>query len=106
MTAEGDLVAIADLPNFGMADVSNEWVAWVPADQIAGDVMQYDELRVRRLDGEGQSVLTPPQGWRFDNTHFTFEDDQFLVTRVSNGQEQRMVRCSPALRECVLLEAP
>ena len=106
VTAEGDLVAIADLPNFGMADVSNEWVAWVPADQIAGDVMQYDELRVRRLDGEGQSVLTPPQGWRFDNTHFTFEDDQFFVTRVSDGQEQRMVRCSPALRECVLLEAP
>ncbi len=106
VTAEGELLPTTDLPNFGMADVSGEWVAWVPADQIAGDVMQYDEIRIRRLDGDGQSLLAPPPGWRFDNYSFTFEDDQFLVTRVSNGQEQRMVRCSPALRECVLLEAP
>ena len=28
---------------------------------------------------------------------FTFEDDQFLVARVTDGQQQRMVRCSPAL---------
>jgi hypothetical protein len=106
VTAEGELLPTADLPNFGMADVSNEWVAWVPADQIVGDVRQYDEIRVRPLDSGDTAVLSPPAGWRFDNTPFTFEDDQFLVTRVSKGQEQRMVRCSPALRECAMLEAP
>ena len=34
------------------------------------------------------------------------ESDEFLVARVSNGQEQRMVRCSPALQECLLLDTP
>jgi hypothetical protein len=106
VTPEGELVPIADLPNFGMADVSDEWVAWVPADQIVGDVRQYDEIRVRRLDGDRESVLAPPAGWRFENTPFTFEGPHFFVARVSDGQQQRMVRCSPALLECVLLETP
>ena len=106
VTADGELVPIVDLPNFGMADVSDEWVAWVPADQIVGDVREYDEIRVRRLDGDSQGVLSPPQGWRFSNTAFTFEDNQFLVARVTDGQQQRMARCSPALLDCVLLDTP
>ena len=106
VTPEGELVPIVDLPNFGMADVSDEWVAWVPADQIAGDVREYDEIRVRRLDGDRESVLAPPAGWRFENTPFTFEDPDFLVVRVTDGQQQRMARCSPGLQECVLLETP
>ena len=106
LTPDGDLVPIADLPNFGIADVSGEWVAWVPADQISGDVPEYDEIRVRDLDGGREGVLAPPQGWRFVNTAFTFEDDQFLVARVTDGEQQRMARCSPALQECVLLAAP
>ncbi|MBD3947444.1 hypothetical protein [Nocardioides ganghwensis] len=106
LTPDGDLVPIADLPNFGIADVSGEWVAWVPADQISGDVPEYDEIRVRDLDGGREGVLSLPQGWRFVNTSFTFEDDQFLVARVTDGQQERMARCSPALQECVLLAAP
>ncbi len=106
LTPEGERVPIADLPHFGIADVSGEWVAWVPAEQIAGDVREYDEIRVRRLDGQAEDVLLPPAGWRFSNTQFTFEDTQFLVARVTDGQQQRMVRCSPALLECVLLETP
>jgi hypothetical protein len=51
-------------------------------------------------------VLSPPQGWRFSNTAFTFEDDEFFVARVTDGQQQRMARCSPALQDCVLLDAP
>lgn len=106
LTPEGELVPIVDLPNFGMADVSTEWVAWVPAEQIVGDVREYDEIRVRRLDGDREGVLSPPEGWRFSNTAFTFEDAQFFVTRVTDGQQQRMARCSPALLECVLLDRP
>ena len=106
VTPEGELVPIVDLPNFGMADVSDEWVAWVPADQIAGDVREYDEIRVRRLDGDRESVLAPPAGWRFENTPFTFEDPDFFVVRVTDGQQQRMARCSPGLQECVLLGTP
>lgn len=106
VTPDGELVPIADLPNFGIADVSEEWVAWVPIQQVAGDVPEYAEIRVRGLDGGSEGVLSPPQGWRFVNTAFTFEDTQFLVARVTDGQRQRMVRCSPALRECVLLETP
>ena len=106
VTPEGEMVPIADLPHFGIADVSGDWVAWVPAEQISGDVREYDEIRVRRLDDHAEDVLSPPPGWRFENTQFTFEDTQFLVARVSDGQRQRMVRCSPALLECVLLETP
>jgi hypothetical protein len=106
VTADGELVPIADLPSFGIADVSAEWVAWVPAEQIGGEVTTFDEIRVRDLDGGREGVLSSPQGWSFVNTAFTFEDDQFLVARVTDGQEQRMARCSPALQECVLLEAP
>lgn len=106
VTPEGEMVPIADLPNFGIADVSGDWVAWVPAEHISGDVQEYDEIRVRRLDDHAEDVLSPPPGWRFENTQFTFEDTQFLVARVSDGQRQRMVRCSPALLECVLLETP
>lgn len=106
VTPDGELVPIADLPNFGIADVSEEWVAWVPIQQVAGDVPEYAEIRVRGLDGGSEGALSPPQGWRFVNTAFTFEDTQFLVARVTDGQRQRMVRCSPALRECVLLETP
>lgn len=106
VTVAGELVPIADLPNFGIADVSGDWVAWVPMDQVAGDVTEYYEIRVRGLDGASEGVLSPPQGWRFVNTDFTFEDEQFLVARVTDGQQQRMTRCSPALQECVLLDAP
>lgn len=103
VTPDGEMVPIADLPNFGIADVSEEWVAWVPAEQISGDVREYDEIRVRGLEGDDEGVLAPPPGWRFDNTRFTFEDAQFLLVRVTDGTQQRMARCSPALRECVLL---
>jgi hypothetical protein len=106
VTPEGEMVPIADLPNFGIADVSGDWVAWVPAEQISGDVREYDEIRVRRLDEHAEARLSPPPGWRFENAEFAFEDTQFLVARVSDGQRQRMVRCSPALLECVLLETP
>lgn len=106
LRADGELAPIVDLPNFGMADVSGEWVAWVPADQIVGDVREYDEIQVRRLDGDAQGALSPPQGWSFSNTAFTFEDDQFFVARLTDGQQQRMARCSPALQKCVLVDPP
>jgi hypothetical protein len=105
VTADGELVPIADLPSFGIADVSPEWVAWVPLEQVGGEVTTFDEIRVRDLDGGREGVLAPPPGWRFVNTDFTFEDDQLLVARVTDGQQERMARCSPALQECVLLEA-
>ena len=106
LTAEGELAPIEDLPNFGTADISGDWIAWVTADQVTGDVREYDEIRVRRLDGAGEAVLSPPDGWRFSNTPFTFEDNQFFVARVVDGRQQRMARCSPALVECVLLDTP
>lgn len=106
VTADGELVPIADLPSFGIADVSEEWVAWVPLEQVGGEVASFGEILVRDLGGGREGVLPAPQGWRFVNTDFTFEDDQFLVARVTDGQQQRMTRCSPALQECVLLEAP
>lgn len=108
LTADGQLVPVADLPNFpgSMLDAAGEWVAWVPPGVAEGDVTEYDEIRVRRIDGGDEGVLTPPDGWRFVNRSFTFEDNQFLVVPVTDGKRERMVRCSPALQECVLLDVP
>ncbi|TGN62533.1 hypothetical protein EXE59_23300 [Nocardioides eburneiflavus] len=106
LTPDGELTPIVDLPHFGIADVSEEWVAWVPLEPVGGEVATFEEILVRDLDGGSQGALSAPRGWRFINTDFTFEDAQFLVARVTDGQQQRMTRCSPALQECVLLEAP
>lgn len=106
VTAAGELVPITDLPSFGIADVSEEWVAWVPLEQVGGEVTTFGEILVRDLDGGSEGVLPAPDGWRFVNADFTFEDDQLLVARVTDGQQERMVRCSPALEECALLDLP
>jgi hypothetical protein len=106
VTAEGELIPIRDLPSFGIADISDAWVAWVPLEQVGGEVPSFGEILVQDLAGGSQGVMPAPDGWRFVNTDFTFEDDQLLVARVTDGQQQRMARCSPALQECVLLEAP
>jgi hypothetical protein len=106
LTGDGTITPVADLPNFGLLDAAGEWVAWVNTDVIGGDVLTYDEILVRPIDGGDEGTLAPPDGWQFVNTDFTFEDNQFLVARVTDGQQERMVRCSPALQECVLLDTP
>jgi hypothetical protein len=106
LTGDGEISPIADLPNFGLLDAAGEWVAWVSTEVVGGDVMTYDEIQVRRIEGGDEGVLRPPDGWQFVNARFSFEDNQFLVARVTDGQRERMVRCSPALQECVLLDTP
>ncbi len=106
LTADGELTPIADLPNFALLDAAGDWVAWVPPGVLEGEVTAYDEISVRRIDGGDDGVLSPPEGWQFANRPFGFEDGQFLVAPVTNGERERMVRCSPALGECVLLDTP
>ncbi len=106
ITGEGEIAPIAELPNFALLDAAGGWVAWVPPGVIEGEVTSYDAIEVRRLDETGDGVLSPPRGWQFVNRPFTFEDNQFLVAAVTDGEQERMVRCSPELQECVLLDTP
>lgn len=106
LTSDGTITRLASLPDYARMEVAGEWVAGVAMDMVGGDAMVIDEIQVRRIDGTDEGVLTAPQGWQFVNARFDFEDNQFLVARVTDGQQERMVRCSPALQECVLLDTP
>jgi hypothetical protein len=106
LTPDGTITPLAGLPDYGRLEVAGEWVAGVPTAALGGDVTEYGEIQVRRIDGGDEGVLRPPAGWQFVNARFDFEDNQFLVARVTDGQQERMVRCSPALQECLLLDAP
>ena len=108
LTGRGEIAPIAELPNFGLLDAAGDWIAWASADVVGGDALTYDELRVRRVDGGDEGVLTPPDGWQFVNgeSGVVFEDDRYLLARVTDGDRERMMRCSPALVECVLLDTP
>ncbi len=95
-----------DLPNFGTAESpASGWRGSLPTRSWATSGITTRSGSVA-VHGDGQGVLSPPQGWNFSNTAFTFEDNQFFVARVTDGQQQRMARCSPALQECVLLDPP
>jgi hypothetical protein len=106
LTADGTITRLAGLPDYGRLEVAGDWLAGVPLDVIGGEVMVFDEIEVRRIDGSDAAALTAPDGWQFVNARFSFEDGQFLVARVTDGRQERMVRCSPALVECVLLDTP
>ena len=103
---DGSLTKVADLPVHSLLDATTEWVAWVPPGVIEGEVATYEELSVRRLDGSDVGVLTPPDRWAFATAAFAWEDEGHLVARVTGPEGDGMVRCSPALRECVLLDTP
>lgn len=106
LTADGTFRRIADLPTHGLLEASTEWVAWVPPGVVEGDVLTYGELSVQRLDGSEPAVLTPPDGWDFVNADPVWEAEDHLVARVTGPDGGGMVRCSPALGECVLLDTP
>ena len=104
---DGEISPVAELPNYATLDASGDWVAWVPPGVIEGDVATYDEIQVRRISGGDEGVLVPPDGFEFRTVgDFAFEDNQFLVAPVTDGEEQGWARCSPALQECVLLDTP
>lgn len=106
LTPDGTLTEIARLPDLARLEVTADWIAGFSLDDVGGDTVVAGGIEVRRLEGGGEAVLTPPAGWQFADTRFAFEDDEFLVARVTDGAQERMVRCSPALRECLLLDAP
>ncbi len=106
LSQDGTLARTADLPAFAVLEASTRWIAWIPPGVVEGDVQTFAELRVERINGGDPGVLTPPQGWSFVNARFQWETEEHVVAAVTRGDGDRMVRCSPATEECVLLDTP
>ena len=109
ITAEGEITPLQQLPeqNEGGPAASTEWLAWADPDQVGGEAAVVDAIWVQRIDGSDAGTLSPPQGWLFAAANGTWEDaDHLIATVVDDAGKERMVRCSPITRECVLIDAP
>lgn len=109
LTAEGEITPRQQLPeqNERGPAASTEWLAWADPDQVGGEAAVVDAIWVQRIDGSDAGTLSPPQGWLFAAANGTWEDaDHLIATVVDDAGKERMVRCSPITRECVLIDAP
>lgn len=107
ISPEGEVTRGRDLPNFDDLIASEAWLAWIEPGTLGGEVASAGEMRVQRLDGGGDGVIAPPEGWSFRPFSWRWEDEDHLVATVRNDeQEERMVRCSPVVERCVLLDTP
>jgi hypothetical protein len=107
LAEDGTLTKTADLPTHVVLVASEQWVAWIEPGAIGGETLTVERLQVQRIDGSAAAELTPPQGYTFRAAGLVWEDEDHLVVAVlhSSGGE-RMVRCSPTMQECVLLDTP
>ena len=108
ISPEGEISRLGSVPNNDDLAASNAWVSWVEAGATGGELTAIGQLGVQRLDGSDPGTLVPPKGWMFRTNAGTWEDDDHLVAVVAEarGEGERMVRCSPATEECVLLDTP
>lgn len=108
LSADGTLTRLAPVPTHDVLEASAEWIAYVPAGTVGGEASATTELRLRRVDGTTESVLTPPGGWLFVAPGFAWEsDDQLLTLLVSpDGGEEALARCRPDVTSCVLIDLP
>lgn len=107
LSRDGTLTRLHDLPNFALVVASEEWLAWVEPGAIGGDALTVDRLQVQRLGGGGAAELLPPEGFAFRPVDVVWEEQDRLLARVvDDSGEERVVRCSPAGPECVLVDTP
>ena len=109
ISADGVIAPRQQLPeqNEGGPAASTEWLAWAAPDQVGGEAGVVDAIWVQRIDGSDAGTLAPPEGWLFEAANGMWEDADHLIATVADdtGME-RMVRCSPIARACVLIDAP
>lgn len=108
LSDEGELTREEALPPYDDLAVSPgaEWLAWTPRGTLGGEVTVLDSLEVSTVAGAERSTVSPPDGWQFVVGSFAWEDDGSLVSTVqsTDGDRQRMVRCSAPLARCILLD--
>jgi hypothetical protein len=103
ISATGEITKVAELPSKdALVDPSGTWVAWPGAD-LGGEVTEIPALRAQTIDGNQPVTLKAPRGWAFKVGTWTWEDDDYLVSTVVRGNQERMARCSPAAGACMLI---
>ena len=103
---DGSLTKLADLPTHQVLVASERWVAWFGPGDLGGETLTAERMRVQRLDGTDRAELSAPDGFAFRPVDLMWEDAERLVVPVTGPDGDGMVRCSPALGECVLLDTP
>ncbi len=106
LTPDGSLTKLADLPTHAVLVAGEQWVAWFGPDDLGGETLTSERLRVQRLDGTDVGELSAPDGHAFRPVDLMWEDAERLVVPVNGPDGDGMVRCSPALGECVVLDTP
>lgn len=105
LSPEGTLTRLADLPVADEHVVGERWVAWIPPGTIGGEASTSDTLGFRLLDGSRSGSWAAPDGFAFRSFSARWESGDTLVAVVAGPRgAERMVRCSPELGECVLLD--
>lgn len=106
---DGTLRRVGDLPPNDDVSISPKatWLVWTPIGTTGGEVASVPSLEVRRLEDRRAATLRAPRGWDFAVRTWAWEDDEHLVATVISPQEQRqrLARCSPGQRRCVLTDA-
>jgi hypothetical protein len=106
ITESGELARIGELPEHDDLTVSPDgaWLAWTPIGTTGGDVTAISSLEVGTLEGGQSATLTAPDGWQFKVRTWAWEDDNYLVSTVTDDQgRERMARCRPLPAECLLI---
>jgi hypothetical protein len=104
----GGLTRVGELPEHDDLVVSpaGEWLAWTLAGTTGGEVSSVPSLEVRTITGDESATLTAPDGWQFKVRTYVWEDEAHLISTVLSTEHrgERMARCSPHQRRCVLIE--
>lgn len=108
LSPDGTLERLGPVPTHDVLEASEQWLAWVPPGTVGGEASAATELRVQRLDGSSDGLLTPPDGWLFVAPGFQWETDDRLLGLVvtQDGGDEGLVRCRPEPAACVLVDLP
>lgn len=108
LSPDGRLERLGNVPTHDVLEASEQWLAWVPPGTVGGEASAATELRVQRVDGSSDGLLTPPDGWLFVAPGFQWEtDDRLLgVVVTQDGGDEGLVRCRPEPAACVLVDMP
>ncbi len=106
ISERGALTRVGELPEHDDLAVSPDgaWLAWTPIGTTGGEVTSISSLKVGTLEGEQSATLTAPDGWQFKVRTWVWEDDNHLISTVTDDRgRERMARCRPLPAQCQLI---
>ncbi|GAB2859460.1 hypothetical protein [Nocardioides pacificus] len=109
ISVDGELTPQGELPTYSDISFSPEgsWLVRAPAGTLGGEVDSLSSLTTQPVGGTEETILTPPEGWVFSTSTWTWEDEDTLITVLlpEDRREQLEVlsRCSIGLATCSAL---